>query len=250
MKFYGREILTTIVLVLTALSAMAFVMADPTGPDSVSQGAGGRTTLSSTSNTTDALAGNVTAFDITESQITKFWQGYYGNITGTIVLGNAAGSNLYQWTSANPSGEIYATKNGTNINWTNVGCANESQILNEDSWLGATVNNSDSANKTFSRTNHPDFLLGTRTMSACRSTSVNVTGTGNVFWEALLVDNGTSATDMTDDITIYASVVENNVEGFNGGPHDFQMLVAEPGSGSQEYPSGTATTYYFYVELT
>ena len=249
MKFFGRELLTTMVLGLIALSVMAFVMADPTGPDTVAAGAGGRRTITVTSNNTGALAGNVTPLDITQTRVTTFWQGYYGNISGTIVLGNAAGSNLYQWSEASPQGEIYATKNSTTINWTNVGCANETQVVNEDTWLGATVASTDSAKKTFSLTTHPSFQIGTKTIAGCRSQSINASGGGSAFWEALLVDNGTSGASMDDDVVVYAAVLENNVNGFDGGLHDFQMLVGEPGSGSQQYPNGNPTTYYFYVEL-
>jgi len=249
MKIFGREILTTIVLALVALSLVAFVMADPTGPDSVTPGINGRRTITVTSNNTGALAGNVSALDITQTRVTQYWQGYYGNISGTIVLGNAAGTNLYQWAEAAPTGEIYATKNVTAINWSNVYCANSSQILSEDSWLGASASSTDSASNTFSLTTHPGFQIATRAVSGCKSQSINASGGGSAFWEALLVDNGTSATSMNDDVFIYTSVIENNLAGFDGGPHDFQMLVGEPGSGAQEYPNGNPTTYYFYVEL-
>ena len=241
-----RYIVAAIIVMI--MIGIPILRAAPTGPDTVSVLNNSRINASSAA-TVQALAGNVTELNINANTVTRFWQGYYGNISGTIVLGNAGGVNLYQWAAANPQGEIYATKNSTPINWTNVGCANESQILNEDAWMGATVNNSDSANHTFAKTNHPSFFTANTLISGCRSTSVNGTGASDIFWEALLVDNGTSSADMTDDIFIYTTIIDQNRLGFDIKTHDFQMLVGEPGSGSEEWPNGNPTTYYFYVEL-
>ena len=45
--------------------------------------------------------------------------------------------------------------------------------------------------------------------------------------------------------TIFASILEEDMLGFNDASHDFQMLVLEDGHGTD-----TATRpYYFYVEL-
>jgi hypothetical protein len=239
---------TVAVIIVMIMIGIPISKAAPTGPDTVSALNSSRINASSAA-TVQALAGNVTELNINANTVTRFWQGYYGNISGTIVLGNAEGVNLYQWAAANPQGEIYATKNSTAINWTNVGCANESQILNEDSWIGATINNSDSANHTFAKTNHPSFYTGNKLVSECRSTSVNGTGDSSIFWEALLVDNGTNAVSMADDIFIYTAILDQNRLGFDARTHDFQMIVGEPGAGSEEWPNGNPTTYYFYVEL-
>ncbi len=64
----------------------------------------------------------------------------------------------------------------------------------------------------------------------------------------MLVDNGTDIANH-DDIFLYTAIIDPNHLGFNGNTYDFQMLVAEPGNGSEEFPLGSPTTYYFYVEL-
>ena len=59
----------------------------------------------------EALAGNVTEITITGFTITQTWQGYFGNITGSITLDDGSGNTLYDWAadaSFSPIGEIYA----------------------------------------------------------------------------------------------------------------------------------------------
>src|SRR3972149_2113802 len=57
----------------------------------------------------DAFAGNVTQISLTAESQTKAWQGYFGNISGTIVLEDNFGFTFYDWADAEPKGEIYAS---------------------------------------------------------------------------------------------------------------------------------------------
>ena len=128
-------------------------------------------------------------------------------------------------------------------------CGSITHIINEDAFLDADPRQTaDSLNQTFNSTGHPAFNLGATSLSGCRSTAVP--GSGSDFWNAFLADNGTDAGSAADDIMIYTAIIDPDTIGFNTNMYDFQMLVAEPGNGSQEFPGGTPTTYYFYVELT
>ncbi|MBS3119935.1 hypothetical protein J4475_03875 [Candidatus Woesearchaeota archaeon] len=234
------------VLVVMIMLAI-FAGATPINPDSLSVGSSTRRANPSAASV-EAQAGNVTALTINGTSVTMFWQGYYGNISGSVVLANSGGNNLYEWELASPTGEIYATRNSS-INWSNIACANQSQIFDEDSFLGAnSTSNADSVNRTFYRTDHPSFYTGLLnfTSGACKSASINGTGTGSNFHEVLLAEfNETSGGAKF----IYTSVIDADTTGFDDTQHDFQMIVGEPGSGSELYPSGGTTTYYFYVEL-
>ncbi len=236
-----------VVLALTMLLlAVAIVQAAPNGASSITQGKTERYNDSQAAIAIPAMAGNVTALDITGTSITRYWQGYFGNLTGTIVLADATSSILYQWALADPQGEVYASRQQI-INWTqNIACANASVLQSEDVFIGSNLTlDGDTVNKTFSRTDHPAFLIGGNQapITGCRSTSVNRTGTGNGYYEVLLQDNTTSN-------LIYAAIVQpGNWSGFDNGTHDFQMMVADNGTAGEEYPFGTATTYYFFVEL-
>lgn len=220
------------------------VSAIPTGPNSVTRGTDQRR-ATQPSVAVDALAGNVSELTIYGQTITRYWQGFYGNISGTIVLANAQNQTLYEWNVADPQGEVYASRNAT-INWVNsIQCMTQTDISAEETFLGQNVTaDEDSVNRTFNATNHPQFYVGSTNIAAnsCYSTSVNNTGNGNIFYEVLLKTNSTND-------TIYTSIIDQNTVGFDQKVHDFQMLVGDPGAGAETYPSGTVTTYYFYVEL-
>lgn len=224
-----------IAMVMIGLMLSMYVFAAPTGPDSITTGSSTRKGTTA-SQAVDAQAGNTTQLTITAKSVTTDFQGYYGNISGTIVLSNANNQSLYQWNNANPSGQIYASRNSS-IDWTTgIACMTQTDINNEDTYLGAT-NNADNVNGTFNRTGHPAFSVGSTLLSGCRSTSVNGTGSGSDFWEALLKDNANS--------TIYTAIIDQNKVGFDNNTRDFQMLVGENGSNGNT----ATTTYYFYVEL-
>lgn len=242
---------TLFVALCLMLMTMAFVWAIPTAPDTISKISDQRISPTPPFNT-QALAGNVTLMNIDARSITRFWQGYYGNITGTIVLGDADNFTMYQWAMASPHGEIYATHNTTaTINWSNLGCIVNETLVQEELWLGTNQTGADvdDVNYTFDRYDHPSFYTGPLSFRNCRTTSVNGTGNGIMFWEVLLQDNGTDPAVTTDDVVIYTSLIDQDRMGFDARTHDFQLLVGEPGAGTQSWPYGTITNYYFYVEL-
>ncbi len=244
MKIRGLDV---IVISLTLLLlCVVIVQGTPSGADTISRLYDERSP-NMTGKAVDALAGNVTALDIHSRQISKFWQGFFGNVTGDVVLQDAQNHTLYSWAVADPIGEIYAAR-VPSLQWNNaIQCANETIVHDEDTvFLGANQSkDADTANFTFDRTDHPPFFVGgtTGAQQNCFSTSVNSTGDASIFWEVLLYDN------VTQNI-IYTSILDpDNNTGFDNTQHDFQMLVADPGTGNEEYPNGLATTYYFFVEI-
>jgi hypothetical protein len=62
------------------------------------------------------------------------------------------------------------------------------------------------------------------------------------FEEIILYDG----TDHLNGDIVYATILEQNLAGYNNNQFDFQMIVPENGA-----PTWTSSTpYYFYVELT
>ena len=229
---------------IAALLAIAIASAAPVGPDTLQVTSSSRGT-ERTSSGIGALAGNVSELNISGTSVTQFWQGYYGNITGRIVLSDANNKSLYQWNLVSPTGEIYASRSAT-LNWSNVACADGQQILQEDTYLGANSGvDPDSMNLTFSGYTYNSFYTGflNFTSGSCRAAGINGS-TGGAFYEVLQVD-GNNETNKT----IYTSLISQNTVGYDSQLHDFQMIVGEPGSGAELYPNGAATTYYFWVEL-
>ena len=71
----------------------------------------------------DAIAGNVTELSISGFSTTQSWQGYFGNVSGTIQLADNGDNVMYNWSLASPEGEIYASTNDS-IVWSYVQCLN------------------------------------------------------------------------------------------------------------------------------
>lgn len=209
------------------------------------------TIINSTTATPDAAqsipaqAGNVTEININGFTTTQSWQGYFGNVSGTIQLADAADNVMYNWTLASPQGEIYATTS-TSVQWSSIACFD---LAGNHSALETAFNISsddvDGINETFSDTwDHDLFYTNNVAFPAneCAATSLfdsSGASQDNHFEEVLLTD-GTSDTQV-----IFTSLLDEDVLGFDGRPHDFEILVLEDGHGTD-----TATTlYYFYVEL-
>lgn len=204
------------------------------------------------SQSNDAFAGNLTELVIFSVAQTKAWQGYFGNITGVITLDDANNNTFYNWSSTEPQGEIYASTNES-ITWPDIECYdfyNTSTGYRNVAALEAEFNiqtdDVDGVNETFTATDHPVLDVGYVTLSGCPTTYIfqdDERQTEN-FPNMMLYDPAGSV--------VFSSYIENDisgnttdVNGYDGTPTDFQMLVLEDGHGNDT----AVTTYYFWVEL-
>lgn len=237
MKWLVTVGLAAIILLLLP----AFVQATPTSPAALNILSSSSRQLSQVSNgSIEARGGNVTQVNIDALTITKSWQGYYGNITGNVRLDDANNQSFYVWGNATPAGEVFATRNST-IQWTTVNCTTASQRAAEETYLGQTAADGDSATNTFNSTNHPSVLIGMSniTQDSCYSTNVFANGSAQTtnFYQMMLSDNSSNI--------LYTTIISSESVGFNGQTVDFQLLVGE-----NEHPGGYGVTnYYFFVEL-
>ncbi len=225
----------------------------------------GTPTTANASNATHAYAyaGNITYLGLYGLSTTQSWQGFYGNVTGVIQLADSGDNVMYNWSLANPTGEVYSSTNST-IRWSNIQCFNftaNNTFSSEDGQGGGTnqqgINLSrlesiysiaegdvDGVNETFTILGggHDAFTTASQSFSAgeCYSTRVyNETApVADQFEEALLYEPNTTS-------IVFASLLERNLQGFNDQTSDFEMLVLENGHGSDV----SMTTYYFFVEL-
>ncbi len=211
--------------------------------------------------------------NIDESAPTQKWKAYVGNVTGEFALQDASGNAIYDWTIATITGELYATKeapsggsgyfNGGIPDWTSVTCANSTMITEEEAQFNHTASDEDSYSNTFKNGN--DFNLTTFYAGEQEVTDTSVIGgaaggcygaymnTNNADqfsdWQEVVLTDGTYEDEGGGDYDydlIYAALLENNVNGFDNVPYDFQILLPEDGADG----STTVTTYYFYIELT
>lgn len=228
----------SLLLVLSAVD----VFAVPTGPSNIDPFGSSRYPVTPASNFS-AIAGNVTELNFQSNSVTNTWQGYFGNISGSIKLGDANNNTLYDWTSASPNGEIYATRSAIAPDWGVIQCADSTQIDQEDSDLD--VNQSvdrDSVNRTFLNTTlFTTFYVGNVTIESSQNCyAVNLhdaTGTPSSSFQEVLLHDGS--------IMVYAAVISQDALGFDNRTHDFQMIVGEDGHDGDS----SSTPYYFYVEL-
>src|SRR3989344_7466384 len=83
-------VLLSMATMIVFSSILAFAQSSqPQGPDTVTISSSGRHNNQSDPYVIQAYAGNVTALVISHTRNTEAWQGYYGNITGTITLDDA-----------------------------------------------------------------------------------------------------------------------------------------------------------------
>lgn len=226
-------------LLFIAATLLPLVLAVPSPPTSLDVLESSRRNLSLLANDPiDAQAGNITGLNITALAITKNWQGYYGNVSGTILLADAQNNTLYEWNHYPPVGEIYATRKNT-IEWTSINCSNATDIAAEETYLGHSPTVPDSVTNTFTATNHPSFYTGNINISGCPTTNtfVDNVSQSSDFYSVLLTD--------ANNVTAYVGIIDFNKTGYDSKNHDFQMLVGENGHPGHE----SVTPYYFYVEL-
>ena len=267
--FRKKEMLLTIVavtlvLVMTFVS-ISFVSSQvPSGAVPSSQR--NETFTPDNSSRVDAIAGNVSEVNFHSRTVTQSWQGYFGNVTGVIVLGDTNQNIMYNWSVASPRGQIYASTNNTVV-WQYIQCFNFTAdgtynaadlnyygntslhgtnltLLQEE--FGVQSRDDDSVNNTFRwigaqghsvfYTNNYEFSKG-----ECQTTRVfGPDGSQNEgeFEQVLLYEPSTSS-------VVFVSLLEEDRLGFDNVTHDFQMLVLEDGHGTDIQ----TTPYYFWVAL-
>ena len=229
-------------ILFIGMLCIVVAQATPTGPSNINSLGSSRFPVTSASNLS-AIAGNVTEVNFISNTVTQTWQGYFGNITGTVILGNADNQSLYNWNLASPSGEIYATRSLTTPTWSSIRCANFTEADSEDTALGVDAAvDQDALNRTFlNTTSFNVFYVGStiiNTSQNCRAVNLfNGTGASSSSFQEILLSDGSAL--------VYTSLLANDANGFDNRTHDFEMIVGENGHSGDT----TTTPYYFYLEL-
>jgi hypothetical protein len=202
----------------------------------VSAAPGGATTAVGTSETgtgtaattVDAEGGNVTYVDVSSTVITSRWAGFFGNVSGNLLLGDASANTFYQWSVSDLSGAVVYAANNSITDWSDgniVPLAN----ANAPTWVAGA--NTDNFTSTFNAS------------EAFVSSSLNKAGTpfATTFNSSGVAgDLKTYALYSTaDTANIWAGLVVDDTNGFNNATVDYQILL----------PAQTGTTYSFYLEL-
>ena len=232
-----KKISNIIVLLLMVFIFSSFVSALPIGAEVINQSTS-RISVDAAAGNHSAIAGNVTELSIFGYSLTQSWQGYFGNVSGTIMLADSNDNVMYNWSLASPNGEIYAT-NSSNVDWSGIQCYDEANNMTFfESMFGIEPNDADGINETFNLNNHPEFVTNSILFAAgtCDNTKLFDSNGIGTFDEVLLTDGSN---------LIFTSLLLEDANGFDNVPHDFEMIVLEDGHGTDI----ATTTYYFWVEL-
>lgn len=231
-----------LLLVLGVFSLLVFSSAAPTGPDLVNN------TANSTKATTagqilNISGGYIASVNLSATIQNPRWKAFVGDVSGSFTLDDASGSTIYDWSLSTLTGRVYATRNESTIDWTDVNCSNITLLESENVLMNHT-NADDNITATFNTSSgatHSSFFVGTQFIAANSCPTLNT-----------YVDNATQdstfeemALHDTYGTTIYAVILEDDSTGYNSNTYDFQMLVPENGAPGF---SG-ATAYYLYVEV-
>jgi hypothetical protein len=232
--------------VIACLAFIGFVIAANPNGATVTPGASTSYNAGYTPGNNSAIAGNITEITLIGNSTTQTWQGYYGNVSGTIDLKDGSGNIFYNWSQAAAIGEVFASVNNS-LGWTTIECFNytangslKTNLTILETAYGLASTSVDGVDETFNRNDHTSFIVGSTSFGTgvCNNTKVFGPSGAATFEEVLLYDPGTNS-------TVFASILDDNTAGFDNKVHDFEMLVLENGHSGDTNP----TTYYFYVEL-
>jgi hypothetical protein len=236
-----KGLLTILLLFILLISIVPNAVAIPVGPN---------VTYNSTSNATlrpavaiTTFGGSFTTLLLNTTGQTYRWKAYVGNITGKLTLADATNKSIFDWSVTSVTGEVYATRSTTALDWSTISCADNTLINNEDIFMNMSLNGPDTINKTFNTSIHKSFYVGSTRIanSSCRAIATYINGTSqssseNALFQEILLKDGSSN-------LVYTTLVNSSNIGYNNNMYDFQMILAE-----NEYQA-TPTTYYLYVEL-
>jgi hypothetical protein len=185
-------------------------------------------------------AGRTVSVDLDSSSLTRKWAGFFGTISGSIVLGDGA-NNLYRWTADEyPNAKVITIPKSNSVPSSLSTVGNPNSFLNpiDDSFDEGT----DNASSTFNLSKETDPLgSGSPGPTAAVETFNSSQQRDSRFTTFLYED-----ADNAGNPVWVANATSQTSDSFNSDSVNYQMLigVGEDGSGG----AGTET-YSFYLNL-
>jgi len=174
--------------------------------------------------------GNVTELNLSSNISTEKWAGYYGNVTGQIVLAPNNADMFYTWTwTSAEGGEVCAVAAASGFDWSAVAAAAAGDV---DTVWGFATGETDSSTSTMTGTCTMD-VAGTSVPTAC--TTMPVSGL-----ESTVITDGAAV--VKSDIAFCVNITAGSTL-FNGGTGDYELLTAA------DEVAGNMETHYFWLEL-
>ncbi|MFH1174194.1 MAG: hypothetical protein V1725_03620 [archaeon] len=228
-----------VMLIVLAIILLPSIIAEPSGT-SISDASTSQRVNDTAANRTDT-GGTITTMVISSIQQNTNWKAYVGNISGSLTLDDAQNKTIYDWSIVSLAGELYVSRVDS-VTWSSLNCSLDANVTSEESLLGFASSDSDNINRTFNETTHRSFLTGTRNISGCKSKALYVNDSAQAVAMPSATFQEIVGFDGTN--TVFVSLLENDGQGYdNETTFDFQIIVP------QNKSTGTATPYYFWVEL-
>jgi len=273
MHIQTRKAVHTVVFILlfsfTLSLLLTLVTADPVGPTVIiygntTKGVTPGAIVNSTVNSTISPGGYIFTASLTSLQQNTRWKAYVGNVTGTLTLDDASDNTLFQWSLTAISGEVYATRAASTVNWTGINCTwrgegvsryNESNrtVEEKENLALSHTSKDDNITTTFRYANHSSLVVGAKTIgkNECfalqtwqRDRAQTFSDSDNANFTQVILYDGTNTTNGN---VVYETKTENDKTGYRtDSTYDFQILLPENGA----VGFSSSTPYYFYVELT
>lgn len=175
-------------------------------------------------------AGNIMNANLSTNQSTVRWAGLFGNASGTLRLGDAAGFTMYSWFALGRV--IYATTSAAPV-WASFADANEAAVVGAYSWLTTGV--SDAYDTTFD--NVAEAFNSEIFEGLTSDYALTYDDTGAETWKTYSFTDGVNI--------IFAGLVSPGGTAYSGQPADYQMIIPEDGTDMDATP----TSWDLYIEL-
>ena len=172
--------------------------------------------------------GNVSGVNISGDYSTEKWAAFYGDVSTGIVLADAAGTNVYNWTYSAESGEVCLSQDA-NFAWSTAAATTTADVDTQFSFTGTDA---DSANNTLTESCSVDLLQSGLISGAPAVTLIS-------GYQTCALQDGTPASE--GDFAFCVNIGSNN--NYNGEAANYEIMVP-----TSDGPSDTET-YYFFVEL-
>jgi len=171
--------------------------------------------------------GNVSAVNVTGTVLTDKWAAYWGNVTGSILLGDNT-NQLYTWTYNPTTGGEVCLSTASAFDFSAPTTATGAAVDTAWSFTGADA---DSATSTFGGSCNLNFATATVSGTA------RIDHEDSTYETCVVYDGaGTAETDYA-----FCSAI-GTANAYNGVAANYEVMVPTT--------TGTATeAYYFYVEL-
>lgn len=235
------------IMVVSLIAAIAPTVS--AGPQGATYTEGDTGTYSADTSGNDAATGGcISEANLSASSSTTKWQGYYGNLSGYIVLADSTGNEMFNWSAViSNGGEVFAVARATVPTFTDVDTkditaaqADTALTTDPNTW---SATGSDSVALTFSDDNDNSvfYVAGQTVPASNRNMMYTLDSDGNSAFKEVILTDQDAFNDVGD--MIWTCLIVDNSENYKGGTSDFQMIVP-----TTDMAAGT-TTYYFYIEL-